>query len=311
MTNRKKAFLVFNFLYLGLMAALILTGVVESAPLADVRGSGGTYTITLNSSNAPTSLNDTTFGDGIGTARYVVLDYEDAKLSDGAHVVIDTEGSIRNSASTKITSLESIIVYFEGDGAQAAYGIEPDSLYNATFITSGEVINMYNHESYFSITNHGSEPLIINSLMLTYSCVPYYSTIYFESNGGSTVDAITGVIGASVSEPLTPEKSGYCFDGWFADEQLTSSFTFDYMPSGDMTLYAKWELKTSAIIFIENGGSEVIDIYAPYTSEVSEPEAPTRLGYVFNGWFSNVELTTPYVFTTMPANDITLYGKFI
>ena len=38
---------------------------------------------------------------------------------------------------------------------------------------------------------------------------------------------------------------------------------------------------------------------------------PNMDGYIFDGWFSDIKLTTPYIFTTMPANDIVLYGRWI
>jgi len=37
---------------------------------------------------------------------------------------------------------------------------------------------------------------------------------------------------------------------------------------------------------------------------------PVLSGYTFNGWYTDASLTTPYTFTTMPPNNITLYGKW-
>ena len=39
--------------------------------------------------------------------------------------------------------------------------------------------------------------------------------------------------------------------------------------------------------------------------------APTREGYTLDGWYSDVAFTTEYVFTTMPAANITLYAKWV
>jgi len=38
---------------------------------------------------------------------------------------------------------------------------------------------------------------------------------------------------------------------------------------------------------------------------------PIREGYTFGGWYSDLELTQPYEFSTMPARNINLYGKWI
>jgi uncharacterized repeat protein (TIGR02543 family) len=41
---------------------------------------------------------------------------------------------------------------------------------------------------------------------------------------------------------------------------------------------------------------------------VAKPADPTRTNYVFTGWFSDVGLTTPFVFTTPITESITIYA---
>ncbi len=38
---------------------------------------------------------------------------------------------------------------------------------------------------------------------------------------------------------------------------------------------------------------------------------PLRDGYIFSGWYSDINLNTPYIFGSMPAEDITLHGKWV
>lgn len=84
-------------------------------------------------------------------------------------------------------------------------------------------------------------------------------TITFESNGGSAVTAITAVAGATVNAPAAPTKTDYIFGGWYSDIGLNTSYTFGTMPSGNITVYAKWtaepteaEYKTMCEEKIEN-----------------------------------------------------------
>ena len=135
-------------------------------------------------------------------------------------------------------------------------------------------------------------------------------TISFTENGGSDVDDITQDYGTLVTEPTSPTRTAFTFIGWYADEELTIPYTFSTMPAENITLYAKWTDIPYTISFVENGGSEVEDIVANYGESVSEPAEPTRTGYTFIDWYADSELTTVYVFTTMPLGGRTVYAKW-
>src|SRR5574344_2100207 len=64
------------------------------------------------------------------------------------------------------------------------------------------------------------------------------------------------------------------------------------------------------ITFETNGGSEVASITQTYNTSVSKPTNPTKTGYTFDNWYSDISLDTQYTFTTMPLNGITLYAKW-
>ncbi len=135
-------------------------------------------------------------------------------------------------------------------------------------------------------------------------------TITFNSNGGSTVAAITQPFGSAVSAPTAPTKTGNTFGGWYSDAGLNTAYTFTTMPAADITLYAKWTANSYTITFNSNGGSVVAAITQPFGSAVSAPTAPTKTGNTFGGWYSDAGLNTAYTFTTMPASNITLYAKW-
>ena len=59
-----------------------------------------------------------------------------------------------------------------------------------------------------------------------------------------------------------------------------------------------------------DGGSSVDSITQDYATAVTQPDNPTKEGYTFGGWYSDAAFTTAYSFTTMPANDITVYAKW-
>lgn len=71
---------------------------------------------------------------------------------------------------------------------------------------------------------------------------PILSTVTFDSNGGSSVDAIQNVTYNSLIEaPSQPTLKDRVFMGWYADNQFNSEWRFESdKVTKDITLYAKW-----------------------------------------------------------------------
>lgn len=107
-------------------------------------------------------------------------------------------------------------------------------------------------------------------------------SLYFNSNGGSTVAKITSAGGKAITKPDNPTKEGYNFLGWYNDNNL---FTFDVMPYKSITLKAKWELKEYSVSFT-NEDFETLTI--TIEDEIRIPN-PTKKGYEFLGWGTSRE----------------------
>ena len=70
--------------------------------------------------------------------------------------------------------------------------------------------------------------------------LPTYSTLTFETNGGSQVGSLTKPYGEKVGlTGYVPAREGYVFDGWFADKALTKRIT-EITLDGNKTVYAGW-----------------------------------------------------------------------
>ena len=107
-------------------------------------------------------------------------------------------------------------------------------------------------------------------------------------------------------------KTGYAFVGWFTDSNFTSAVVTEIPKgtSGKITLYAHYIINQYTISFESNGGTSISDIKQNFATEVVAPEAPAKNGYEFAGWHSDTSLTKKYTFTTIPAENITLYAKW-
>ena len=129
-------------------------------------------------------------------------------------------------------------------------------------------------------------------------------------NDGSNPETYTYESETTTLQPAT--KLGYEFIGWFKDAEFTSAVQEEIVKGsyGDIELYANFRINEYTISFESNGGNTVTSITQNYGTKVSEPAAPLKTGYQFGGWYKNSALTQKYAFTTMPAEDITLYAKW-
>lgn len=125
--------------------------------------------------------------------------------------------------------------------------------------------------------------------------------------------------GKTVGEPEAPSRSMYIFLGWTADKNGGQSFDFSTPITSDITLYAQWRIyhiptrpttKTYTVTFESNGGSEVASQTVKKGGQVEEPEAPIKDNYIFEGWYTDSELTSQYDFSSAVRNNITLYAKW-
>ena len=139
--------------------------------------------------------------------------------------------------------------------------------------------------------------------------------VSFESNGGSAVSNRSVAYETKVTQPPDPVRSGYTFAGWFKEATLNTPWNFDTdtMPASSITLYAKWAANNYTVSFESNGGSAVSSEEVAFETKVTQPADPVRANFIFGGWFQDDTLTTPWHFEldTVPANDITLYAKWV
>ena len=137
--------------------------------------------------------------------------------------------------------------------------------------------------------------------------------VTLEANGGVigypsiNVDYDTKLSQASMP---TIAKEGYTFQGWYSDQELNTLFDFDTSIKSNITLYAKWSINTYEITFNSNDGSNVDNQTINYNGLITEPSNPTKEGYTFGGWYTDITLETPYNFSTPVTSSFTLYAKW-
>lgn len=137
-------------------------------------------------------------------------------------------------------------------------------------------------------------------------------TVSFETNGGSTIADIVIDSGSTIAKPANPTKDNYTFAGWYEDGTFEHEFNFNTPITENITIYANWEeiVNKHTVTFETNGGSNIDPVEVNEGSKVAEPNAPTKNGFVFDGWYEDEELTIEADFNEPIMEERTFYAKW-
>ena len=124
-------------------------------------------------------------------------------------------------------------------------------------------------------------------------------TVIYKDGSGEYAKQIVQK-GEKAIEPDVPSRQGYQFTDWYLDD---TKYDFNAAVTGDMTLTAQWRINQYTITFDTDGGSDIAPITQDYGTAITAPAAPTKTGYTFAGWDTEIP-------TTMPAGDMTIKANW-
>ena len=187
---------------------------------------------TAKNSSADVTGMESTVAEAMGVAnasiRKEYIDVTITKTVDGSTPVQieDTQAAVEVVFSYPIATNTAYMIVRNHNGEQTAFAqlaSRPSSYVDGTFYVDKANNKIYMYSRYFSeymigsVTGH---------------------TVTFDSNGGSSVDAIT--VAKNVAVLPTPTKSGYTFAGWYEEATFETPFTTDTDLTDHTTVYAKW-----------------------------------------------------------------------
>lgn len=108
-------------------------------------------------------------------------------------------------------------------------------------------------------------------------------TVHFETNGGADIPDVYADSGEKLEEAVS-ERPGYRIVGWYREETFETVWDFEQdTVTGNMTLYAKWEIVEYELVYDMNGYEyEGLNLPSKYTVEDEIVfELPEEEGYSF------------------------------
>lgn len=133
----------------------------------------------------------------------------------------------------------------------------------------------------------------------------------FNPDNGESISTQTIDRGEKFTKPTsTPKKEGYTFIGWYNGDE---KFDFTTVPTGDVTLTAKWDINKYTVKFVSDHGSfadQTIEHGKTATDPGKLTIPPTVEGFTFDGWYTDKTYKTKFDFNTSITSNTTVYAKW-
>jgi len=108
--------------------------------------------------------------------------------------------------------------------------------------------------------------MLIALLLTTSSCniKKYYVTYVFNNGEANQIEKV----GKYLEDIPSPEKQKYIFEGWYLDEELSTPFDITKRLTGDITLYAKYDIDKD--YFVEYINNNILSSFLTVSSFIFE-----------------------------------------
>ena len=164
----------------------------------------------------------------------------------------------------------------------------------------------------YSFTNEVPMPFIApisNTTVYAKWAVNTYNISYVDA-GVNNPNPTTYTYGSSVSLKSL-SRTGYTFGGWYLDDEYTLPMSYISSTTyGDLVLYAKWNVQTYKISYINATDDNPNPTSYTYGTEIVL-QSLSKEGYDFGGWYTNSSYTNQITsITSTMSGNLTLYAKW-
>jgi len=194
-----------------------------------------------------------------------------------------------------------------------------------TLLRTGYTFGGWNTNSSGTGTNYSTgstfTPTDNITLYARWNIITYTITYNVNNGTGTTPTAQTVNAGSSITLASGSglSRTGYTFDGWNTNSSGTGTnynAGSSYTPTGNITLYAKWNITYTITYNVNNGTGTTPTAQTVNTGSnvtLASGSGLSRTGYTFDGWNTNSSGTgTNYNSGSSytPTGNITLYARW-
>lgn len=244
------------------------------------------------------------------------------------------KGNVKKTLTVTLTDTRAVhtVTFQMPDGSQAS---APQSVKDGDKATSPAAPTLEGHDfkGWYATKNPGANDqqfdfngAIKGDTVIYAVYTAQQRTLTFDANAdGATVTGTPGPVSADYGQvpqqPADPKRDGYDFLGWYTDKDTqddTTAYNWANPLTQNQTLYAKWKIKTFTVTFEANANGDNTVANMPgektdveWNTTVADPTPtdglkPTRTGYTFKGWFSDIAAQKPFDFANTPITDHTV-----
>ncbi len=179
-------------------------------------------------------------------------------------------------------------------------------------------VNWYSDSDLNNIWDFSNNTVSSNEMLFAKWTANQYNITFFAGGGLTSTPTTKNVtFGSTYGDLATTSKNGHSFAGWWTGydgtgTEITTSSIVN--TASDLSLYAKWNTNQYTVTFDAQGGSVSSSTkIVSFLSTYGTLPTPTRTGYSFVGWWTDIEgsgtkvTSSTYNYT---SSSHTIYAKW-
>lgn len=133
---------------------------------------------------------------------------------------------------------------------------------------------------------------------------------------------VINVLEGQTMNPPSITRYGFVLTGWYLEKSFINQYDFKQPVTRSKNLFAKWVTEDNnsestpepskdefTIEFDNNGGEGIVKLTV-FEGDFLELPTPTKTGYVFVGWYLDLNFTEPFVQTYL-SSDVRVVAKWV